>query len=148
MTSWIFQGNPATYRIDDAVRNLKSTTWLVNKNHRKMAPGDTVYLWRSEHQGKPAGIVAKTKMTSIVTPLFSPPEVREFWVDPNADNTRDDRVWLEILEFCEDENIIERGIFLKSELLSSMQIIRQPNGTNYELTDVEAEIIEDMWNNR
>ena len=40
MTSWIFQGNPGTFRINDAVKNLEKTTWLVKVNQRKMRPGD------------------------------------------------------------------------------------------------------------
>ena len=81
--------------------------------------------------------------------MFSPPEVVQYWVDPNADNTREDRVWLEILEFCEnDESMIERSEFLSSEILSSSLIIRQPNGTNYILSDLEAEIIDDIWASR
>ena len=149
MTSWIFQGNPGTFRINDAVKNLEKTTWLVKVNQRKMRPGDIVYLWRSEHQNNPAGIIAKSKMVGVVTPMFSPPEVVQYWVDPNADNTREDRVWLEILEFCEnDESMIERSEFLSSEILSSSLIIRQPNGTNYILSDLEAEIIDDIWASR
>ena len=149
MTSWIFQGNPATFRIDDAVRELEKTTWLVKVNHKKMRPGQIVYLWRSAHGGKPAGIIAKSKMVGIVTPMFSPKEVVQYWTDPNADNKREDRVWLEILEKVdENQSMIERDEFLESDILSDSLIIRQPTGTNYALSDIETEIIDDMWDER
>ena len=88
MPSWIFQGNPATFRIDDAVRELEKTTWLVKKNGRKMRLGDTVFLWRSEHDGNPAGVIAKSVMVYTVTPMFSPPAVVAYWTDPTMENTR------------------------------------------------------------
>ena len=88
MSSWIFQGNPATFRINDAVRELEKTTWLVKVHHGKMRPGDTVFLWRSQHNGNPAGVIAKTVMEGVVTPMFSPSEVVPYWADPTMENTR------------------------------------------------------------
>jgi Protein of unknown function DUF55. len=124
MPSWVFQGNPATFRIDDAVRELEKTTWLVKVNHRKMRMGDVVFLWRSEHNGNPAGVIAKSVMTSVVTPMFSPPEVVAYWTDPFMDNTRQDRVELEILNYCTDEKpMIERNDVLGDDVLCEMLVI-------------------------
>ena len=146
MPSWVFQGNPATFRIDDAVRELEKTTWLVKVNHRKMRMGDVVFLWRSEHNGNPAGVIAKSVMTSVVTPMFSPPEVVAYWTDPSMDNTRQDRVELEILNYCTDEKpMIERNDVLGDDVLCEMLVIRQPNGTNFELSDTQAEVLEALW---
>jgi hypothetical protein len=146
MPSWVFQGNPATFRIDDAVRELEKTTWLVKVNHRKMRMGDVVFLWRSEHNGNPAGVIAKSVMASVVTPMFSPPEVVAYWTDPSMDNTRQDRVELEILNYCTDEkSMIERNDVLGDDVLCEMLVIRQPNGTNFELSDTQAEVLESLW---
>ena len=149
MPSWIFQGNPADFRIDDAVRELEKTTWLVKINHRKMRIGDTVFLWRSAHNGNPAGVVAKSVMKSVIIPMFSPPEVVAYWTDPTVENTREDRVWLEILEYCTDEEpMIQRNEILEDNILCEMLVIRQPNGTNFELSDAQAEVLEELWFNR
>ena len=146
MPSWIFQGNPATFRIDDAVRELEKTTWLVKKNHRKMRLGDTVFLWRSEHDGNPAGVIAKTVMVYTVTPMFSPPAVVAYWTDPTMENTRVDRVELKILEYSTDEKpMIERKDILENDVLCEMLVIRQPNGTNFELSEIQAEVLESLW---
>ena len=146
MPSWIFQGNPANFRIDDAVRELEKTTWLVKKNHRKMRLGDTVFLWRSEHDGNPAGVIAKTVMVYTVTPMFSPPSVVAYWTDPTMENTRVDRVELKILEYSTDEKpMIERKDLLEDDVLRELLVIRQPNGTNFELSEIQAEVLESLW---
>ena len=44
--------------------------------------------------------------------------------------------------------MIERDEFLESDILSDSLIIRQPTGTNYALSDIETEIIDDMWDER
>ena len=108
--------------------------------------GDVVFLWRSEHNGNPAGVIAKSVMTSVVTPMFSPPEVVAYWTDPSMDNTRQDRVELEILNYCTDEKpMIERNDVLGDDVLCEMLVIRQPNGTNFELSDTQAEVLEALW---
>ena len=146
MPSWIFQGNPADFRIDDAVRELEKMTWLVKKNHRKMRLGDTVFLWRSEHDGNPAGVIAKSVMVYKVTPMFSPPAVVAYWTDPTMENTRVDRVELKILEYSTDEKpMIERKDLLEDDVLRELLVIRQPNGTNFELSETQAEVLESLW---
>ena len=108
--------------------------------------GDVVFLWRSEHNGNPAGVIAKSVMTSVVTPMFSPPEVVAYWTDPSMDNTRQDRVELEILNYCTDEkSMIERNDVLGDDVLCEMLVIRQPNGTNFELSDTQSEVLESLW---
>jgi hypothetical protein len=146
MPSWIFQGKPATFRIDDAVRELEKVTWSVKKNHKKMRLGDTVFLWRSEHDGNPAGVIAKSVMVYTVTPMFSPPSVVAYWTDPTMENTRVDRVELKILEYSTDEKpMIERKDLLEDDVLRELLVIRQPNGTNFELSEIQAEVLESLW---
>tara|TARA_B100000809_G_C15077610_1_gene508454 strand:+ start:1078 stop:1554 length:477 start_codon:yes stop_codon:yes gene_type:complete len=146
MRSWVFQGRPSTFRIDDAVRELEKLTWLVKKNAGKMRDGDVVFLWRSEHNGNPAGVIAKAVLEGTIIPMFSPPEVVAYWTDPNMDNSREERVWLRILEYHTDESsMIQRNEALDDEILSKMLVIRQPTGTNYELTDMQAEVLGELW---
>jgi hypothetical protein len=146
MPSWIFQGKPATFRIDDAVRELEKVTWSVKKNHKKMRLGDTVFLWRSEHDGNPAGVIAKSVIVYTPTPMFSPPEVFAYWTDPTMDNVREDRAELRILEYSTDEKpMIERKDLLEDDVLRELLVIRQPNGTNFELSETQGEVLESLW---
>jgi hypothetical protein len=147
MSTWIFQGNPATFRINDAVKELEWTTWLVKVHHGKMRPRDTVYLWRSAHDGEPAGVIAKTEMQGTVIPMFSPHEIVAYWVDPEIKNSREDRVRLNILERCsETREMITREAILDDEILKTMLVIRQPHGTNFLLSDEHVERLEELWN--
>ncbi len=62
------------------------------------------------------------------------------------DNTRQYRVWLKILEYCSDEKpMIERKDAQEDGVLREMLVIRQPNGTNFELSDTQAEVLESLW---
>ena len=146
MSSWIFQGRPATFRVDDAIRDLDRITWAVRKYHARMRPGDTVFIWKSKYKNEPAGIVAKTIMDGSWRPMFSPPEVFCYWIDPEVKNIREDRVWLKIIEReSEVHTMITRDRCLRDDILKEMLVIRQPTGTNYLLSDNEAEILELIW---
>ena len=41
--------------------------------------------------------------------------------------------------------MITRDMCLEDDILKEMLVIRQPNGTNYLLSDNEAEILESIW---
>ena len=146
MGSWIFQGNPAEFRINDAIRELDRITWLAKVNLDKMRPGDTVFIWKSIHNNEPAGIVAKAIMETTWMPISSPPDVFSYWVDSKKKNTKAKRVWLDIKEKqSEGHTMITRDMCLEDDILKEMLVIRQPNGTNYLLSDNEAEILESIW---
>ena len=92
-----------------------------------MRDGDVVFLWRSEHNGNPAGVIAKAVLEGTIIPMFSPPEVMAYWTDPHMDNSREERVWLRILEYHTDESsMIQRNEALDDDILSKMLVIRQP----------------------
>lgn len=149
MASWIFQGRPSTFRVTEAVQQLDRLTWLVKRYAGELAPGDAVWIWRADSSGKPAGIVARGELASTTIPMFSPKETREFWVNPEEDNSRADRVWVSVLEHIHDESeIITRDYLRQLPGLESLLILRQPNGTNFRIDDVEHEVLTDLWSER
>jgi len=78
--------------------------------------------------------------------MFSPSEVFCYWIDPEVKNIREDRVWLKIIEReSEVHTMITRDRCLRDDILKEMLVIRQPTGTNYPLSDNEAEILELIW---
>ena len=60
MTTWIFQGNPQRFNIDDYLAANRDIRWLVTRYADRISEGDVVYLWRTNRRGKDdAAIVAK-----------------------------------------------------------------------------------------
>jgi hypothetical protein len=56
MATWIFQGKPNTFDIDGYLEQCDSSvTWSVRQHAKDIAVGDTVFLWRSEGDGKQRG---------------------------------------------------------------------------------------------
>jgi hypothetical protein len=149
MGFYIFQGRPSTFRVTDAVKELGRLTWLVKRYAGDYAPGDEVWIWRASSPGKPAGIVGRGVLSSTTIPMFSPKETRDFWVNPDEDNTRQDRVWIDVSECIGDESeVIQRDSLRELAGLESLLILKQPNGTNFRIDEVEHEILTDLWNGK
>ena len=84
MTSWIFQGNPEIFRVDEYLRKNKNITWTIRQGYLKdeISVGDKVYIWRSDGDNpKSGGIVARGKIES--TPEYMKDDAPELWVVPH-----------------------------------------------------------------
>ena len=69
MSTWIFQGNPKLFHMDEylSARQHQQIVWSVRQKHflRTISVGDEVYIWRADGRGKgTGGIVAKGMITS------------------------------------------------------------------------------------
>jgi hypothetical protein len=63
MTSnWVVQANPASYKIDGALRELTEISWRVPQYTGVISPGDGVVIWRS---GPDAGVVGVGRVTGF-----------------------------------------------------------------------------------
>ena len=72
MTSWIFQGNPKKFRIDEYLRNRQLITWEIRQMHfkDKISTGDEVFIWRADgDKTGSGGIVAKGEILSRPTEI-------------------------------------------------------------------------------
>jgi 5-methylcytosine-specific restriction enzyme A len=64
MNTWIFQGNPRVFDIDNYVKNHKYIWWSLRQEYyfEKVQIGDVVFLWRSDGgQRGTGGIPSKGK---------------------------------------------------------------------------------------
>lgn len=133
---WIFQSNPDLFDLREFLRRPEvgpgtTDTWLLRQHAGEVADGDTVLLWVA---GPDAGIYATG---TIVGDSFI--RSRQSWEPDDAPaesrgiGYRLDRSLL--------EHPVLRSDLLNNPTLREMQIIRQPNGTNYAVTSPQWEAL-------
>ena len=87
MVTWVFQGGPETFDIDNAIcdERLQSgrLTWLARQHAPKMQKGDIAYLYRT---GKNNAIIARCTLTSEYMEIEPDPVVLEYWTQKAIDD--------------------------------------------------------------
>jgi 5-methylcytosine-specific restriction protein B len=139
--TWIFQANPEYYDLAGALSSLKQQTWRVSAHENEMRVGDTVYLWES---GINAGIVGSAKIDAEPKEIESNPEERSFGRDESRFASVETRAVLGIQQVF--KNRLLRSELLEDPVLQSLQVIRQPRGTNFLVTPAQAKRIEELVN--
>jgi hypothetical protein len=141
-SSWIFQANPKYYDLVGAANELERISWKISRYKEYIHVGDIVYLWEA---GNKAGIVAVGKIDSIHAAITTPNEEMKFV--RGAENRDED-----LIPFFGALVSIEHGLLDRIEkqelfndpVLRSMQILRQPQGTNFKVTPEEAQALNDL----
>ncbi len=138
MRTWIFQSNPAKFRIDEALRVLTEDDWEIRQYPRHVHLGDRVYVWRA---GPEAGIIAAGRV--IDEPAVRPPEAgTEFWID------RWEGERIELRARVRYERRVEPPLLRRDmryhPVLRDLAIIRRPLGTVFPVTDEQARAVE-QW---
>ena len=132
MAYWVFQCNPKKYdlaaRLEDPEPRI---SWTVRPHHKKIGAGDVAFLWIS---GPDAGIRAVMEIETA--PLEMPELTNElqYWVDGEDDGPE-----LRVLgRLMEREVNLPRRILLATPELSSLSILRRPQGTNFRVSPGEG----------
>ncbi|MFC7673279.1 McrB family protein [Mycolicibacterium sp. GCM10028919] len=133
---WIFQSNPEFYDLRDYLARPdvgpgSTDSWVLRQHMNDVADGDTVLLWVS---GPEAGIYATG---TIVGESFTRP--REEW--EGADAPAESRAIGYRLDRSLHDHPVLRGQLLGDPILKDLQIIKQPNGTNYKVTKPQWEML-------
>lgn len=145
MTTWIFQGNPKRFKVDEYLSGNDEIVWTIRQKHYvdDIQVGDTVYIWRSEAGKKGyGGIVARTTVTS--TPVSGKDVTSQYRVIPNKANEILPRVPLNVEELALD-NHLNRDLMKKNKILSNLLILKMSNSTNYKVTESQAEELLQQW---
>jgi len=152
MSTWIFQGNPKLFHMDEylSARQHQQIVWSVRQKHflRTISVGDEVYIWRADGRGKgTGGIVARGTITS--TPRDMPDDAPELWTEPEV-SPLDSRVeiLLDEVRLTKEQGMIARVELLHDPNVNSMLILRFASLTNYKLDVKHAEYIGELWNKR
>ncbi|WP_163719691.1 McrB family protein [Mycolicibacterium psychrotolerans] len=139
---WIFQSNPEKFDLREHLRSPDvgpgvTDSWVLRQHAEDVAEGDTVLLWVS---GADAGIYATG---TIIGDAFT--RSRESWegndapVESRAIGYRLDRSLV--------DHPVRREDLIKHPTLSDLQIIKQPNGTNYKVSSHEWEMLRALLDN-
>lgn len=147
MTSWIFQGNPKVFRVDEYLRKYKVIMWTIRQKHfaDEISVEDEVYIWRADgDKPKSGGIVARGRITSL--PQNMEGEGHELWIEPQ-ESTIALRVKIELEDVCltEEEGMIKRVDLEKDPEVRYMRILVFRSETNYKLDPIHAQHIRELW---
>ena len=134
--TWIFQGSPKLFRMEDYLRSRREFSWTVNQHANDIQIGDRVYLWRS---GDDAGILAVAEATSLAS--VQPDDFTEFWIKPPEDNAGKQRVRLRMLELRVDQPLFKAEV---RKVLPDLRIITAPLGTNFAVTPQQDTVIRQL----
>lgn len=136
--SWIFQANPKYFDLPNALKSIRILRWRANQFKDEIRSGDDVYMWLS---GDDARIVAHGSVITDPQMMGDAPEELPFILEAE-DPEQSLCVAIEIDTVFGDP--VSRKDLKEHAVLSSISILRQPRGTNFALTDVEADALNEL----
>jgi len=145
MNTWIFQGNPNRFKVDDYLLDNQDIVWGMRQEYYLgvIQKGDTVFIWRSDAGKKGSGgIVAKTVVTGMPLVCKIP---SAYWADEAYANEEMPRIPLHIEGIALDGNHINREFLKNSEILSDLLILKMSNATNFLISSVQAKELLRLW---
>lgn len=131
--TWIFQANPAKYRIADSLRAEEEEYWNLRQHAREVAPGDRVLIWLS---GKRAGVYALGTVRSAPIDTSDSPAGQAYWNDERAGQRMIPRVRVRYDRVLVDRPLLRDFIACDPDLWNLI-ILRAPQGTNFTVTEEE-----------
>lgn len=148
MASWVFQGNPEKFDIDDYVaRYPELIYWRTPRHVREISVGDRAFLWRS---GVNAGAIA---IGTVVEPptrgsaVLHPEALgNDLWraEEPDPEEAKTG-IHLDEVRLSEEDGYVPRGAAKDDPELAKATIITMPNGTVFPLDRLQTSAIERLW---
>ncbi|CAM3888530.1 hypothetical protein GCM10009865_22170 [Aeromicrobium ponti] len=145
--TWIFQGNPKIFDIDNYVNNHKIIWWSLRQEHYidRIQKDDEVYLWRSDGAQKgTGGILAKCRVKSLPIKKIDDESFKAYWHTNDWENSYL-VVELEVLDVRPEDGFISRITLLKHPVLNELLILRLRQQTNYLLPVEQAMALQKLW---
>jgi len=141
---WIFQSNPNRFDILNALEHLDEDVWGVRRFKEEIKEGDIGIIWMS---GKESGIYAISDIITNPDYLAESKEVARFW------HSDDDKSQIKLRVKLRYKIKLQNNPIFRPELkniprLKGMSIFRQPQGTNFRVTESEWSIISDLIKER
>ena len=155
LSTWIFQGNPDRFDIDEYLKNATQIYWSVTRKsyESRISLGDRVFIWRAMgKQRTRAGIVAigeiienPVQRSRVKSPRFLGSNL---WVrqqdDPTVIKTG---VLLSETRLTLEEGMLPAELVAVDEILGDLQIVKSRQGTNFLLSEGHAERLVELWRN-
>lgn len=130
---WVFQANPARYRIHESLRTEVEELWNLNQHASEVHLGDRVAIWLS---GAESGVYA---LGTVVSQPIDQPDSRTgqgYWRANEDGKKVKPRVTVRYDQVLVDRPLLK--VFLEADPgLWDLRILRMPMGTNYPMTGTE-----------
>jgi len=152
MAAWIFQGNPDTFDVDGYLEQCNSSVlWLVRQHAKDITVGDTVFLWRSEGDGKqPGGVIAELEVVEPVRVQADDPASLKFWKGESGTATgtaSTARVRLKLIRLASKREVLKREWLKDDAVLRSLAILKMSQNTNYGVRPEQLPRLRALWDN-
>lgn len=149
MNTWIFQGNPKHFNIDDYVLENETIWWSIRQEHlaKHIKINDEVFIWRSDGGQKgTGGIIARAKVDGLPEYYKNDEESAAYWYEDVSDKSYL-AIKLKVLEV--DVKLgISRIELLGHSKLSDLLILRLRQNTNYFVEEKHKSHLKKMWYKR
>jgi hypothetical protein len=153
MNTWIFQGNPDKFNIDEYLRRTKDIYWSVTlpKYQNEIKIGDIVYIWRAKGSNNAiSGIVAFGVVNEECKPRE---EVKnklalydELWIEDYSEASQTKAgIKLKEIRLSPDNGMITSEIFEQDPILAQSQLIKTRVGSNFLLNETQSLLVEQYW---
>lgn len=128
---WLFQGNPKSYRMLDAIRDLERIFWPINRYKKDIAVEDGVLIWLS---GKESGIYAFGEVIEPLKKLDELPEI-DYWIDTSLlDSKRNqDHVRIRLTTKLLQDPLLRKEL-KEDPILRDLSIIKIKHGSVFKVT--------------
>lgn len=146
MSTWIFQGNPKKFNVNDYLQENELIWWSIRQEHLadKIAKGDEVFIWRSDGGvSGSGGIVARTITLSTPKEYMNDEESEKYWYE-DVSNKAYLAVKLQVIEVGEKDSL-NRLQLKKHPILKNLKILRLSQNTNYFVEDELASYLRQLW---
>jgi predicted RNA-binding protein with PUA-like domain len=143
---WIFQANPQRFDILNALADdeMKEDVWLVARYKDRIKKGDIGIVWMC---GKDSGIYALAEIMNSPEFMEEPKISTKYWMSDDDKEQIRLRVKLKYTLKLLNNPILREELKSIPEL-KDMAIFRQPQGTNFPVTQDEWKVISDLIKER
>lgn len=146
MSTWIFQGNPERFNVNDYLLDNDEIWWSIRQKHLadKIAIGDEVFVWRSDGGERGSGgIVARTIALTTPEQYVNDEEAANYWYE-DVSNDSYLAVKLQVIEVDVIEGL-NRLELAEHPKLQNLMILRLKQNTNYLVEDGLASYLRQLW---
>lgn len=146
MSTWIFQGNPERFNVNDYLLDNDEIWWSIRQKHLadKIIIGDEVFIWRSDGGERGSGgIVARTIALTTPEQYVNDEEAANYWYE-DVSNDSYLAVKLQVIEVDVIEGL-NRLELAEHPKLQNLMILRLKQNTNYLVEDELARYLKQLW---
>lgn len=152
VTTWIFQATPDRFDVGGYLASQNPISWTVRQAHfvPEIRIDDRVFLWRAQGSGdkEAAGIVGSGVV--LEEPIERPDDeaARPFWRDAADAGEILPRVRIRVDKVAASiREVLKRKWLLEEPSLRSLPILKMASGTNFRISEHDAERLENLWQN-